>query len=312
MFFRIPKIIVALLAILAAAAAQTVDFHRSPGKIEVSVEGKPFSNFYYGPEWPQPFLHPLRTASGLMVTRGYPVMEIEGESRDHKWHHGLWFSHGDINGVDFWRDKGPEPTGRIVPCQEPKAAGNTVSGQFRLVTPERRVLGTIDEAFRFDAHGPLRIVDVHVTIHADQSAAIRMGDTEEGALGIRLRDEFREDHGAVLTNSDGLTGSKNIWGKRASWVDYSTGIGREKVGVIMMDHPTNPKHPTYWHARNYGLNAANPFGEHDFLKDKTRDGSTTSPAGKSSSFLYRVVIHPGMLDRAEANRWFNEFAKEKP
>jgi predicted dehydrogenase len=199
--------------------------------------------------------------------------------------------------VDFWRDKGPEVTGRIVPVEEPKAFKDTVSGRFQLVAPGNRALGFIEQSFRFQAKGRLRLVDVHIRIEAGRGVPLKLGDTEEGALGLRLRDEFREDRGAVLVNSDGLTGSKNIWGKRARWVDYSTAIGGEKAGVTILDHPANPKHPTYWHARNYGLCAANPFGEHDFLKDKTRDGSVTVPAGQSLMFHYRLVIHPGMLER---------------
>ena len=317
-FFRYPKIrnlaaqTIVFCGLSCPLAAQ-VSFHRSAGKIEVRLSDQPFTNLYFGPEWPQPFLHPLRAASGMAVTRGYPVEKIEGESesQDHNWHHGLWWSHGDINGVDFWRDKGPEQTGRIMPVSEPQAKGDGVSGVFHLVAPGNRTIGSVEQAFRFRAQGPLRMVDVRVTVRADRGAPIKLGDTEEGALGIRFRDEFREDRSAVLSNSDGLVGSRNIWGKRAKWVDYSTVAGGEKVGVTILDHPANPKHPTYWHARNYGLCAANPFGEHDFLRDKTRDGSYTVPAGGSAVFRYRVVIHPGALDAAQAAAWLDDYAKEK-
>ncbi len=300
-----------VLLLLAAASQAQVSFRPSPGRIEISLQGRPYSNLYFGPEWPQPFVHPLRTVSGLTVTRGYPVDKIEGESRDHNWHHGLWYAHGDINGVDFWRDKGPEVTGRIVPVEEPKTSKDTVSGRFQLVAPGNRVLGSVEQSFRFQAKGELRLVDVRIRIEAGRGVPLKLGDTEEGALGLRLRDEFREDRGAVLTNSDGLAGSKSIWGKRARWVDYSTAIGAEKAGVTILDHPANPKHPTYWHARHYALCAANPFGEHDFLKDKTRDGSVTIPAGQTLTFRYRLVIHAGMLEPAKAADWFAAFAKEK-
>jgi hypothetical protein len=301
-----------LATLVCGTAAAQVSFHPSDARTEVLINGKPFTNLYFGPpEWPQPFLHPLRTASGLTVTRGYPVDKVEGESNDHIWHHGLWFAHGDINGVDFWRDKGPELTGRIVPSGRPEAKGDRISGVFKLVAPGKETLGTIEQAFAFRADGDLRIVDVFVNVKADAGKPLKFGDTEEGALGIRFRDDFREDRGAVLSNSDGLVGAKQIWGKRANWVDYSTTIGTEKAGVTMMDHPGNPKHPTYWHARNYGLCAANPFGEHDFLKDKTRDGSVTVPPGGSMAFRYRVVIHPGMLDAARAAAWYADFSKEK-
>jgi hypothetical protein len=94
-------------------------------------------------------------------------------------------------------------------------------------------------------------------------------------------------------------------------VDYSTTIKGGKLGVIVLDHPGNPKHPTYWHARHYSLCSANPFGEHDFEKDKTRDGSVTIPADGRLEFRYRVVIHSGGLDAIDPAKLLAEFARSK-
>jgi hypothetical protein len=130
-------------------------------------------------------------------------------------------------------------------------------------------------------------------------------------MGFRFRDEFMQDRGATLMNADGLVTTEKIWGKRARWVDYSTTIGGEKVGVTIMDHPRNPKYPTYWHARGYGLCAANPFGERDFSNDKNRDGSLTVPAGGRIEFRYRIVIHPGDAQSAGAEQLSSAYAGEK-
>ena len=86
-----------------------------------------------------------------------------------------------------------------------------------------------------------------------------------------------------------------MWGKRSAWVDYSGRLDGEKVGIVMMDHPGNPRHPTYWHSRAYGLHSINPFGVHDFLNDKTQDGSLTLQPGEHVRFRYRVVVHPGAV-----------------
>ncbi len=295
-------ILAALLASPAAWGAE-VTFRQTPGRTEVSIDGQPFTNLYYGSDRAKPFLHPLRTVSGKVVTRGFPVEKIEGESTDHIWHHGLWYGHGDINGVDFWRDRGPETTGRIVARGQPKISGDTLALDCELVAPQKQILGTILQRFRFARLDRNYRVDVEMVVGAGRGTALQMGDTEEGALGFRFADKFREDRGGVLTNSDGLTGTRQIWGKRARWVDYSTTLQGQKVGVTILDHPGNPKYPTYWHARGYGLNAANPFGEHDFHKDKTRDGSLTIPAGGTLTFRYGVVIHEGELHPAEAERW---------
>ncbi len=311
MSFGFRSVAFLVCVIPALGADPRVSFARHPGRIEVSIGGKPFSNLYYGADWPQPFLHPLRAADGTAITRGYPVDKVQGESQDHIWHHGLWYAHGDINGVDFWRDKGPETTGRIVADGAPKTSGDSVNGQFRLMAPGGKVLGAMEQSFRFLASGDVRIVDVRITVRASGGVPLKFGDTEEGALGIRFRDEFREDRGAAITNSSGLTGTKQVWGQRAAWVDYTTTVDGRILGATIFDHPANPKHPTFWHARGYGLCAANPFGEHDFLKDKSRDGSLTVPAGGSLVFRYRVAIHAGQPTPEATARLAADFAKMK-
>jgi hypothetical protein len=102
-----------------------------------------------------------------------------------------------------------------------------------------------------------------------------------------------------MTNAAGATGMKDVWGKPSPWVDYSGTVDGQPVGIAIFDHSKNPKHPTTWHARDYGLFAANPFGDHDFYNDKTKDGSVTIDPGKSLRFRYRVVLHSG--DTAAAN-----------
>ncbi len=300
----------ALIALIPLLAAGQVKFREAPGKIEISIDGKPFSNLYYGPQWAKPFLHPLRSVSGVVVTRGYPVEQIEGENRDHNWHHGLWYAHGDVNGVDFWRDLGPEKTGRMLVKSKPKTSGHSLAVETELVAPDKKVLGTIGEVFRIARSGPNHVVDVHVSVRADRGLPLKMGDTEEGSFGLRLADEFREERGVAMNNSAGQSGRK-VWGKRAKWVDYSTTIKGEKLGVIVLDHPSNPKHPTYWHARHYSLCSANPFGERDFEKDKTRDGSVSIPTGGKLDFRYRVIIHPGALGEIDPEKLFNEFSRAR-
>ncbi len=305
-----------------ASVQGQVSFKQSPNKIDVEIAGKPFTTFYYDGEWPKPFLHPLRASSGMVITRGFPLEKIEGESNDHFWHRGLWFAHGDINGIDFWREasgdeakdaKLPLPVGRIISKSPPKTTGGknegTITADFNLVMADKKVIGTLRERYTVRRVGQNNIIDLQATILADQGVPLKLGDTEEGLLGFRFADEFRQDRGATLSNSEGLKGTENIWGKRARWVDYSTTIKGEKIGVVIFDHPQNPKHPTFWHARGYGLNAANPFGERDFYNDKSRDGSLTIPAGKDITFRYRVVIHPGTVESLGVEQLFTAFSK---
>ena len=90
----------------------------------------------------------------------------------------------------------------------------------------------------------------------------------------------------------------------ASWM-------AKQLGIAIFDHPGNPKHPTHWHARDYGLFAANIFGEHDYYNDKQRDGSMTVRARKSVRFRYRVVIHPGDTASAKIAELYKAYKKQQ-
>jgi hypothetical protein len=142
------------------------------------------------------------------------------------------------------------------------------------------------------------VVDFDITLTAVQKVVF--GDSKDGFFGIRLRPVLQEDTGTGhISNADGLKGEKALWGRPSNWCDYSGSIGDEKVGVTILDDPRNPRHPVRWHARAYGLFAANPFGAAAFSGDKTQDSPTELEPGKSLRFRYRLIIHPG--DAAAAN-----------
>jgi hypothetical protein len=125
-------------------------------------------------------------------------------------------------------------------------------------------------------------------------------DTKEGTFAIRLADSMSEKKGGLMTNAEGASGMKKVWGKPSPWVKYVGDVEGEKIAVAILDHPGNPKHPTYWHSRDYGLFAANIFGEHDFFNDKTRNGGVTIEPGKELRFRYRVIIAAADADMAKA------------
>jgi hypothetical protein len=292
----------------ACLSADAVKFTRQPGKIGVSLQGKPFTSLYCAREQDKPFLYPLLAASGVNVVRGWPVEPAPGDSTDHPHQRGLWWAHGLTNGVDFWTNgKG---TGRYELKSEPKvdAAGAAIRVELDMVSAKREVLGSLIEEYRFRAEGENRIVDVRVQILADRGVAVKLGDTREGVMAVRVCEELNESRGATLLNSEGGVGEKQIWGKRARWVDYSGKVAGAAVGVAMFDHPSNPKFPTYWMARGYGLLAANAFGESEFLEDKTRDGSLTIPAGGKMEFRHRVVIHAGDAKSAGVEEMYRRWA----
>ena len=116
--------------------------------------------------------------------------------------------------------------------------------------------------------------------------------------------------GGTLVNANGGKGMREVWGKPSPWNDYYSTVEGKVVGVAILDHPTNPKHPTYWHSRDYGLFAANALGERDYFNDKTRDGSLTIKKGEKLRFRYRVVLHPGTTEEAGVANLFAEYAKK--
>jgi hypothetical protein len=283
-------------------------------RVTVDIGGQPFTTLYYGPETMKPYLHPLRTASGKLITRQYPMEKVEGETRDHPHHQGLWFNHGDVNGFDFWGAVKPGPkSGRVVvdKITQAKSGGKsgTVSFEARWVDPSDKALLKETRRMTFSADGDNRIVDIDLTLTA-LGEPVKFGDTKEGTFAIRIADALSEKaKGGVMTDASGAQGMKNVWGKPSPWVDYSDKLDGEAVGIAILDHPANPKHPTHWHARDYGLFAANIFGEHDFYNDKQRDGSMTIAPGKSVRFRYRVIIHPGDTAAAKIGELYEAYKK---
>lgn len=302
-----------LMLFASVAVAAEVKVTKVENRYDVELDGKPFTAFYAGGEVPKPFLHPLITASGKRVTRGFPMEQIPGETRDHPHHRGLWFTHGDVNGFDYWvNEKSVRPQdqakrGLIVLKKVSEAKGGKSEGRIRATfewqSPQGQPILTEDRTMIFHSDPMNRYVDFDVTFTALQKA--KFGDTKEGFFAIRLRDELTENKGAgMMINAEGATKMGSVWGKPSPWVDYSGTLEGEKVGVAIFDHPGNLRHPTYWHARDYGLFAANPFGEHDFFRDKTRDGGVTLEPGKSLRFRYRVVVHSGDTKEAKIANLF--------
>jgi len=296
-----------LLFLLGGSLCTTpaqVHFTRQPGSIAVEVSGRPLTTFYCGESAPKPYLHPLLTAGGQRLTRLYPMESVDNESRDHPHHRGLWIAHGDVNGIDFWANEPEQRKGKqgtivlheIRDVQDGQYKG-VIWAVFEWREPSGLTMLLEDRTMFFYSDGPVRIIDFDVTFHA--LTKVVFGDTKEGFFALRLRNELTELKGTgKMTNDAGKTGMPLVWGHRATWVDYSGTVDGRAVGVAIFDHPGNAAFPTWWHSRDYGLFAANPFGERDFTGDKTKDGSLTLAAGESARFRYRIYIHPG--DAAQA------------
>jgi hypothetical protein len=151
----------------------------------------------------------------------------------------------------------------------------------------------------------LRTIDFDITLTA--AVDVTFGDTKEGAFAIRLIEAFTERKGGLMVDADGRTKMVNVWGKRSNWVDYTAEVDGERLGVAMFDHPQNPRHPTYWHARDYGLFALNPFGRNAF-EPNAEESQWKLPAGQKLTFRWSVVIHPGDAETGHVADLYKKYA----
>ncbi len=305
------SVVVAL--VLAAPLCAQVKFTQAAGRILVEIDGKPYTTFFLAPDGNKPYLYPLSTASGIVVTRHFPMENVPGETHDHPHHRGLFFSHGDVNGINFWAteaDSKAPNKGRMIVRKVIETTAGEKSGTIRVVfegqDPKGKGIMTETRTITFNADPRLRTIDYEIQI--DPLEKLTFTDTKEGTFGIRLATSMTEDKGGRMVNAEGKETEKAVWGKRSPWVDYYGPVEGRTAGVAMFDNPGNPRHPTYWHTRAYGLHAANPFGVRDFTGDKSQDGSLTVAPGQPLRFRYRVVIHEGDVRSARISELWRQYA----
>lgn len=298
----------ALLAAPTLALAGDVTVERLEGRVRVEIQGELFTEYVHDLDI-QPILHPVMGPGGTRMTRLWPMDESDDrEARDHVHHRGLWMTFGDINGVDFWRALDPQPKvlhQDLVRAEVEDGVG-VIESRNRWVDTEGRVHCTDTREIRLSTSGRDRIIDYAVTLHASEGP-FTFGVNEEGMMAIRTHPELRlegEVAKGQAVNSQGDRGIP-VWGKRAKWVDYWAPIDGTVVGVAILDHPSNPNHPTWWHARPYGLITANPSGAHD-TTGKTRP--IRVEAGEGLSFRYRFVFHEGDVEEADIPGRYQDYA----
>lgn len=326
-FVQFGSALIAACSLWGTLGAASVDLKRGEHQIDVVVDGKPFTTYYFLPDVVRPYLMPLRTPSGVVVTRGFPVRnDVSGAnpkaSSFEPHQRPLFFGHGNIDGLDFWQeqtfdkyytDHGHQAYGHMVlksvDLPRTGAAPGTIRARFDLEDPNSRVIAEETQTFTFHGNENSRMIDCEFVVHAT-AGPVDFGDTKEGSFGIRLAPELSAPHEHML-NSAGAKGEREIWGKPADWVEYSGTVGGKQVGIAVFDHPSSFHHPTTWHARAYGLLAANPFGLREFTNDKNKDGSWAVPEGKAIRFRYRVLIFDGELSPSQLADTYQQYAKEK-
>jgi hypothetical protein len=305
-------------------ATAGVDVTEKPDRVRVEIGGKLFTEFVFKGA-PHVYYWPVLGPHGLLVTRAWPMEEPPGEEHDHPHHRSMWFSHGAVNGIDFWGEAAsykstPKfPVGKI----EHDKILETKSGSVGIVKSSQKwnapdgttPLTSVQTLTVHDRPDTERVFDFEITLTAGDKDVV-LGDTKEGSFGIRIAESMRlkgskegpkgEGH---IANSEGQKDG-DVWGKRAKWVDMSGPVEGKTFGIAIFENPGNPRYPTRWHARDYGLFAANPFLERD--ADKTKpEGAGDFPlkAGQSLTLKYRVFIHEGDAAAAKVAERYDEYLK---
>ena len=321
--FAASMLLTARLAMADPLALAKVVLDRHDDRVAVTVEGEEFTTYRFTGH-DKPILYPLCAPGGVPLTRSWPIEKgVAGEPEDHPHHESLWFTHGSVNGHDFWapRAHGAGPDGP-VPHVEHVSIDRCESGETailvttsRWVDPDGQPVLTEHRTMIFSADETARSIEVTLELVAD-SGPVTFGDTKEGSFALRVRPALQpkdsngsQGAGGRLVNSEGLVDGA-AWGKRARWVDYSGTIDGKAYGIAMLDHPANLRHPTWWHAREYGLSGANPFGIHDFSGEPEGAGNHTIPPGETLVLRYLVVFHEGDAGAAGIDRRWKRWTEE--
>lgn len=310
-------------------------------RVDIVIDGKPFTSYIWPATLKKPVLYPLRSAKGTVVTRGYPLEPRPGERVDHPHHAGLWFNYGNVNGIDFWNNSDAIKTadqpkmGTIRQARILSAKSGADSGELEVETEwlnfEKKVMLREKTRFVFRGGADWRSIDRVTTLTAADEKLI-FHDDKEGLLGMRVTRAlempskeplvFTDSSGratavAKLDNtgvngtyltSEGATGDA-AWGTRGRWCNLRGNVGSEPVTITILDHPANPGFPAYWHARGYGLFAVNPLGAKIFSNGKDEREFTLAPH-EGATFRYEVLIREGIASPESTEAAYKKFASE--
>ena len=308
-------------------------------RVDVLIDGGLFTSYIFPKTIKKPVLYPVITSSGIPITRGYPLDPKPFEKVDHPHHVGIWFNHGDVNNLDFWNNSDSIPVekrhdyGTIYHRSIDKVESGNDMGTLEITSdwkrPDGKTILVEHTIFHFSGQENKRYIDRTTTLTA-QDIDVTFEDSKEGMMAIRVIRELEQEVGGrellldnelqpvmmepkkdglskgIYRSSEGLEGNP-VWGTRANWVKLGSVKDKKPLGIVMMDHPDNPNHPTHWMARGYGLFAANPLGSRIYTQGKEIFNRVLK-SGESLTFRYRVFIYNDMdPDDAFINKEYQTF-----
>jgi hypothetical protein len=309
-----------LLAIAQPAAPVSLVKIENENRVDVYIGGSLFTSFLYPDSLEKPVLFPINDAGNYPVTRGFPRDPRPGEPTDHPHHLGCWFTYEQVNGLDFWNNS------YAVPAEKKSLYGwiktdslleissgsiGTLRFHANWVNQQNQVLLEETTFYEFSGIGQERTIDRITDLKADTD--ILFADAKDGLLGFRLTHElqipekkdqtFTDNQGnktmvkrdtfasGNYLTSEGKSGDA-AWSTRGKWCKVFGKVGNDSVSITIFDHVKNPGYPTFWHARGYGLFAANPLGEKIFTGGKS-SLNLRIKKGDTIRFRYRILIQNG-------------------
>lgn len=280
-----------LCLVCSIASAQQIGFEAAKDRLTVTVDDRPLAVYVFAdPEIPRPYFAHVHAPTGKQVTRNHPPIEGTDATDHATMHPGLWLAFGDLDGVDYWRNKGQIVHRRFLAPPIGGRGQGSFTEEKEYLRPDGSVVCTELFQCTFSVQADAYWIAWDSTFSGVQP--FYFGDQEEMGLGVRLATSLSELNGGSLRDSLGRTGAKDIWSQAAQWCDYSGTLDGERLGVTVMAHPDNFR-PSWWHARNYGFMAANPFGRQAMKKgDQSR---IEVRPNEPFRLRYGVWIHSGSV-----------------
>jgi hypothetical protein len=318
----------------AAEPAANVSIHVTSERIEFRHGKRLVTTYHLAASVAKPYFYPVNSPAGVPLTRGWPMVLQPNEQLDHVHQKSAWFCHGDviaegipneskikgIKGIDFWSEAPGH--GRIVctsvetPMMKKDHAWVVTHNEWR-TSGGKKVLDETRTIHLYDI-GPAQLIVMDSDLLAS-TTAVTFGDTKEGSFGVRVRKDLTEAKGkGRLTNAEGHVGEgkngnrdkKGCWGLVSDWCDYSGKLDGKERGLTIFADPSNP-YPSAWHARGYGLMAANPFGrgKSGYVGLKGRTDLVKLAKGEHLKLRYGLYLHEGDVKAGKVAEAYKRFVK---
>jgi len=290
-----------------------IDDHPDDAKVLVSIFGNLFTTYNYGRKWVRPFLYPVLGPGGVQVTRSWPISDhVKDETHDHPHHKSIWVAHGECGAskVDNWAESPGHGWQRHVAFLKKVSGpvfGQIVAKNDWCTNNERKQFEEIRDMRFYALPGGVRLFDIRVTFRMSERAITFYDTKESGVVAVRVTSSMDVSRTGKIENGYGGINEAETWGKNAPWCDYSGMAEGKQVGIAIMDHETNPRYPTGWHVRDYGLMTANCFALKHFRPEAKVKGDMKFAKGSRTTWTYRLYIHAGDAVRGKVKNRFLDF-----